>query len=73
MNTKNTEDIFNFSSNEIPANAYKFKVEMVIGIFAENDSQASEQIDLNGGFIISRKVELLDKKNIHEIEKNEKK
>ena len=67
-----TEDRVKFSSTEQNTNAYKFKVEMVVSIFAENEFQASEQLDTNGGFVISRHVELLDTKKIHGAKENEK-
>ncbi len=54
-----------FASTEQSTNAYKFKIEMVVGLFAENELQASEQLDAQGGFVISRSVELLETTAIH--------
>ena len=61
-----SEDIL--SSSEQDTNVYKFQVEMVVGIFAENDFQAIEKLDLEGGFVVSRNVKLLDKTAIHKKE-----
>ncbi len=54
------------------AKAYKFKIEMVVSLFAENNFQASEVLDAEGGFIVSRKVTLLDTIPVHNKEKSEK-
>ena len=60
------------SSTEQSTNVYKFKVGMVVSLFAENELQAAELLDSNGGFVISRDVELLDVTKIHEAKADEK-
>jgi hypothetical protein len=59
-------------STEQTTNAYKFKVEMIVSLFAENEEQATEQLDAQGGFIISRNTELLESTPIHQAEEDEK-
>ena len=58
-------------STEQTTNAYKFKVEMTVSLFAENELQAAEMLDSNGGFVISRSVELLETTKIHEAKADE--
>ena len=65
MSFKKVEKEENFNSYGQNADAYKFKVEMIVSLFAANDLQASEQLDTQGGFVISRKVELISKTPIH--------
>ena len=60
------------SSTEQTTNSYKFKVEMIVSLFAENELQAAELLDSNGGFVISRDVELLETTKIHEAKADEK-
>jgi len=62
MSFKKFED---FSSRESEVNSYKFKVEMIVSLYAENEEMASELLDANGGFVIKRQVELIDTKPIH--------
>lgn len=59
-------------STEQNANAYKFKIEMIVTLFAENELQASEQVDANGGFVVSRNVKLLEAIEIHKAKADEK-
>lgn len=40
-------------------NAYTFKVEMVIEIFAKDKESAQAQLDEKGGYITERNVELI--------------
>ena len=72
MTFKKVESETKFTSTEQSTNVYKFKVEMIVSLFAENELQASEQLDSNGGFIISRKVELIDSTPIHLSKEDEK-
>jgi hypothetical protein len=60
------------TSREQDTNAYKFKVEMVVTLFAENEYQAAEQLDANGGFVIARDVKLLETTEIHKAKADEK-
>ena len=60
------------TSREQDTTAFKFKVDMVVSLFAENEEQAAEQLDAQGGFIISRNVELIEATPIHTA-KDEKK
>ena len=39
---------------------YSYKVEMVIQILAKDEKTAREQLDKNGGYVSSRKVNLMD-------------
>lgn len=39
---------------------YTYKVEMIIQILAEDEKTASDQLEKNGGYVTSRKVNLLD-------------
>ena len=59
---------FKSSSGGEDVNSYKFKVEMIVSLFAESELQASTQLDAQGGFIISRDVKLLEVTKIHEEE-----
>ena len=56
------------SSTGDDINAYKFKVEMVVSLFAPSESDAATQLDAQGGFVISRDVKLLEVTKIHEEE-----
>ena len=56
---------FSSSSKEEEVNAYKFKVEMVVSLFASSELEASTMLDAQGGFVISRNVNLLDVQSIH--------
>ena len=60
-----------YTSVEQTTNAYTFKVDMTITLFAENEMQAAERIDAEGGFIVSRDVKLIDVKNIHKAKNEE--
>jgi hypothetical protein len=71
MTFEKVEKEAKFTSTEQNASAYKFKVEMIVSLFAENELQASEQLDSQGGFIISRNVELLETTKIHTKEDEE--
>jgi hypothetical protein len=72
MPFKKVETEEKFSSTEQSTNAYKFKVEMIVSLFAENEEQAGEMLDAQGGFVISRKVQLLSKTPIHSAKEDEK-
>lgn len=39
---------------------YTYKVEMIIQILAEDEKTASDQLEKSGGYVTSRKVNLLD-------------
>jgi len=56
---------------EQSVNAYKFEVKLIVSLFAENYAQALEQLDAQGGFIASRKVDLLEVTEVHNVEKDE--
>lgn len=53
-------------------NSYKFKVEMIVSLYAENESQAEEILHAQGGFVIDRRVKLLESTTIHTVEEDEK-
>jgi hypothetical protein len=48
---------------------YTYKVEMIIQILAEDEAKASEQLEKNGGYVTSRKVNLVDVVSLHNGEK----
>lgn len=39
---------------------YTYKVEMILQILAEDEPNAAEQLEKNGGYVTSRKVTLMD-------------
>jgi len=39
---------------------YTYKVEMIIQVLAQNENQASEKLDVEGGFVSKRETTLLD-------------
>ena len=39
---------------------YTYKVEMIIQVLAQNENQALEKLDFEGGFISKRETTLLD-------------
>ena len=45
---------------EKEVSCYTYNVSMVVHVFASSESDASEFLDKNGGYISSRKVDLLD-------------
>lgn len=46
-------------SNETTT-CYTYKVEMIVQVLAQNESQASEKLDIEGGFVSKRETTLLD-------------
>ncbi len=49
------------SVKETPiSKVYTFTVDMVIQIFAEDETQARAKLDKEGGYITARDIELLD-------------
>ena len=64
----NIDQESNFNSKEQDTNVYKFKVNMIVSLFAETELEAFTQLDAQGGFVIARNVELLGVTNIHETE-----
>jgi hypothetical protein len=40
---------------------FSYKVEMVVHVFAENEPQAKDKLDAEGGFVSKREVFLIDK------------
>ena len=40
---------------------FSYKVEMVVHVFAENEPQAKDKLDVEGGFVSKREVFLIDK------------
>jgi hypothetical protein len=46
--------------NNETTSCYSYKVEMVIQILAKDEKAAREQLDKNGGYVSSRKVNLMD-------------
>ena len=65
MTIKKISDFTEFSSKEQSTNSYKFKIEMIVSLFAENEAQASEILDAQGGHVIKRHVGLLETTEIH--------
>jgi len=46
--------------NNETTSCYSYRVEMIIQILAKDEKTAREQLDKNGGYISSRKVNLMD-------------
>jgi hypothetical protein len=46
-------------------NCYTYKVEMIIQILAEDEKDASEQLEKQGGYVTSRKVDLVDSVSLY--------
>jgi hypothetical protein len=44
---------------------YTYKVEMVIQVLAEDEPTAAEQLEKNGGYVTTRKVNLVDSVPLH--------
>lgn len=40
---------------------FSYKVEMIVHVFAENEPQAKDKLDVEGGFVSKRETFLLDK------------
>lgn len=40
---------------------FSYKVEMIVHVFADNEPQAKEKLDSEGGFVSKRETFLLDK------------
>ena len=41
-------------------NCYTYKVEMIIQVLAEDEKSAAEQLEKSGGYVTTRKVNLMD-------------
>ena len=70
-NIEVSEEELDLTFTQQNANVYKYEVKMIVSLFAENELQALQQLDAQGGFIISRKVNLLEKTEIHSIKEDE--
>lgn len=57
---KGTEMTKDKNNETLNTNAYTYKVEMIIQIFAEDEKTAKERLDANGGYVTSRVVKLMD-------------
>jgi hypothetical protein len=54
------EKVESNSSRNNPKSVFTYSVNMIVSIFAEDESQARQQLDENGGFVSHRTVELKD-------------
>lgn len=44
----------------LPTQVYTYEVKMIIQIFAENEKEAKERLDNQGGYVTKREVTLKD-------------
>ena len=54
------KDKKNKEESALDTHVYTYEVSMLIQVFAENEAKAKEQLDANGGYVISRQVLLKD-------------
>jgi hypothetical protein len=50
--------------SEQTTNCYTYSVNLVVSVFAENEEQAETKVDLEGGFVSSRKIQLISETSI---------
>ena len=55
MTDKTNKDVGTLNTN-----CYTYKVEMIIQIFAEDEKEARNRLDNQGGYVTSRNVKLMD-------------
>ncbi len=57
--------------SEQVTNSYTYTVDMVVSVFAENQEQAFEKLNVEGGYVSKRVVNLVHEMNVFTPEKDE--
>lgn len=51
---------YNMTNKKENTHCYTYKVEMIIQVLAEDEETALDQLEKNGGYVTSRKVDLVN-------------